>query len=64
MTNKTVKVDSRDWAQAQRALLLQPVLLAALDTLVRAVNVKKLDPLIVFASIERARSVIAKASQE
>lgn len=44
-----------------RLIAAAPELLAALSSMVKAVNVKSPDPLIVFASIEKAREAIEKA---
>ena len=41
-----------------------PELLAALEIMVRAFNTDEIDPLVAFASIEKARAAIAKARGE
>ena len=62
-----VIVDARDWADAQRALLLQPVLLAALRYSVKQmaafIGDRGIDHPMYVALIE-ARAAIAKATGE
>lgn len=43
-------------------LAAAPELLSVLQMMVRAFNVPEIDPLIAFATIEKAKAVIAKAS--
>jgi hypothetical protein len=45
-----------------RLIASAPEMLAALDIMVRAANVSDIDPLVMFAAIERARAAIAKAT--
>jgi hypothetical protein len=55
---------SRDEGRANaRLIAAAPDLLAALRTMVDAFNVKDIDPLVAFASIERARAAICKATE-
>ena len=47
-----------------RLMAAAPDLLAALEIMVRAFNADDIDPLVAFASIEKARDAIAKARNE
>jgi hypothetical protein len=58
--NIAVTYDTRDTDLVAAA----PELLKALDILVRAVDVKKLNPLVVFIAIEKALYAIEKATGE
>lgn len=56
--------DGLGWPEAEanaRLIASAPCLLAALRALVAAVNVKELDPLIVFLALEKARAAIERA---
>jgi hypothetical protein len=47
-----------------RLISAAPDLLAALQIMVNAANVAEIDPLVMFASIEKARAAISKATGE
>lgn len=60
------KIGSNGGGSEANACLIAsaPELLEALERMVRAFNVKDIDPLIAFATIEQAQSAIAKARGE
>jgi hypothetical protein len=55
---------SSDTEANARLIAAAPDLLAALGYMVRATNVTQIDPIVMFASIEKARAAIQKATGE
>lgn len=60
------KIGSNDGDSESNARLIAsaPELLELLERMVRAFNVKEIDPLVAFVTIEQARAAIAKARGE